>query len=203
MFRARAIGIASVVFVLSAAQAAHAGPKFADYPQRKANECVIKADKLKLVVGIQPMEDLNDQKNYFSMELTRRGLIPVYIVIENQSGDDSFLFDKTAISFAVGVTAGAGPDISSKSLQTLQVASALVISPVGIIVGAKLAKDEAAVQRNLVMKEVQSKTLSPGDSTHGFLYIPVPKDGSRQPIHLKVLVTRSGDDQPFSVDFNF
>ncbi len=37
MFRARAIGIASVVFVLSAAQAAHAGPKFADYPQRKAN----------------------------------------------------------------------------------------------------------------------------------------------------------------------
>ncbi len=107
------------------------------------------------------MEDLNDQKNYFSMELTRRGLIPVYMVIENQSGDDSFLFDKTAISFAVGITAGAGPDISSKSLQTLQVASALVISPVGIIVGAKLAKDEAAVQRNLVMKEVQSKTLSP------------------------------------------
>jgi hypothetical protein len=196
-------GLSSILVVLSLVPAAYAGPKFADYPQRKASECAIKADKLGLVVGIQPVEDQNDQKNYFNSDLTKKGFIPVYIVIEDQSSADSFLFNKGGVKIGVGTATGSGPNANSKSVETLQVVSALAISPVGIIIGAKLAKDEALVQTNLLKKEVQSKTLSPASSTSGFLYLPVPNTGPRQPIHLMISITRSGDDEPFSLDFNF
>lgn len=124
-------------------------------------------------------------------------------MIENQSSTDSFLFDKSSVKVGANVVNGAGPDVSSKSVETLQVASALAISPVGIIIGAKLAKDEALVQSNLVKNEVRSTTLSPGASMSGFLYIAVPKNSPRQSIHLIVSLTRSGDDEPFSLDLTF
>jgi hypothetical protein len=196
-------GLAGILVVSYFVQSAYAAPRFADYPPRKASECAFKAAKSGLIVGVQPVEDLGDQKSYFSSDLKQKGFIPVYVVIENQSSEDSFLFDKTGVKIGVGVAPGSGPDVSSKSVETLQVVSALAISPVGIIVGAKLAKDEALVQTNLLKKEVQSKTLSPGASTSGFLYLPVPKTGTRQPIRLKIFVTRSGDDEPFSLDFDF
>ncbi len=201
-------GLVSSVFpgmliVLFLSPLAYAGPRFADYPQRRANECAIKADKLGLVVGIQPVEDPNDQKSYFDSDLTRKGFIPVYIVIENQSSSGSFLFDKADVKMGVGTPPGSGPDVNSKGVQTLQVVSALAISPVGMIIGLKLAKDEALIQTNLLKREIQSKTQTPATSTSGFLYLPVPKTGPRQPIHLAILVTRSGDDEPFSLDFNF
>ena len=203
MRRARVSSAAIVVAALLITQPAFAGPKFADYPSRKASECANTAGKLGLVVGIQPVEDLNDQKSYFSADLKQKGFVPVYIVIENQSSADSFLFDKGALKVGVGATTGSGPNTDSKGVETLQVASALAISPVGIIIGAKLAKDEALVQTNLLKKEVQSKTVSPGSSTSGFLYLPVPKVGPRQPIHLIISIIRSGDDEPFRLDFNF
>lgn len=196
-------GLSSFLVALSVVPPAYAGPKFADYPQHKASDCAIKADKLGLAIGIQPVEDLNDQKNYFNSDLTKKGFIPVYIVIENHSSADSFLFDKAGVKIGVGSATGTGPNANSKSVATLQVVSALAISPVGMILGAKLAKDEALVQTNLLKKEVQSKTLSPLSSTSGFLYLPVPKAGPRQPIHLIISITRSGDDEPFSLDFNF
>lgn len=195
--------LSNILLVLSLVPVAYAGPKFADYPQRKASECVIKADKLGLVVGIQPVEDQTDQKIYFNSDLNKKGFVPVYIVIENQSGTDSFLFDKGSVKVGAGTSTNSGPNANSKAVETLQVASALAVSPVGMIIGLKLAKDEALVQTNLLKKEVQSKTLSPASSTSGFLYLPVSKAGPRQPIHLVISITRSGDDQPFSLDFNF
>jgi hypothetical protein len=107
------------------------------------------------------------------------------------------------VRIGVGTATGSGPNANSKSVATLQVVSALAISPVGLIIGAKLAKDQALIQTNLLKKEVQSRTISPTSSTSGFLYIPVPKNGPRQPIHLVLSITRSGDDEPFSLDFNF
>lgn len=195
-------GLSSLLVPLFLVQAAFAGPRFADYPPRKASECAIKADKFGLVIGIQPVEDKSDQKNYFDSDLTKKGFIPVYVVIENQSSADSFLFDKTGVKIGAGLAAGSGPNANSKSVETLQVVSALAISPVGIIVGAKLAKDEALVQTNLLKKEVQSKTISPASSVAGFLYLPVPKEAPRPPIHLIISITRSGDDEPFNLDFN-
>jgi hypothetical protein len=53
----------------------------------------------------------------------------------------------------------------------------------------------ADVQQNLLKKALQSKTLSPGGaSTHGFLYIPIPKGAARQEIHHRIPVTRVGVD---------
>ncbi len=196
-------GLPCMLVLLSFGRPAYAGPKFADYPQRKASECAFKADKLGLIIGVQPVEDLNDQKNYFDSDLTKKGFIPVYIVIEDQSSADGFLFDKAGVKIGVGTANGSGPNTNSKSVETLQVVSALLISPVGLIIGAKLAKDEALVQTNILKKEVQSKTLSPGSSISGFLYLPVPKAGPRQPIHLMIPIIRSGDDEPFNLDFNF
>ena len=204
MVGSKLVSVASLFTLLLVACPSYAGPtKLLDYPPRKVSDCAIKAEKSGLVVGIQPVEELSDQKSYFGSDLKQKGLIPVYVVIEDRSEGDSFLFDKSAVRVGVGAGAGTGNNVSSKSVETLQVVSALAISPVGMIIGAKLAKDEAQVQTNLVKKELQSKTLSPGGSASGFLYVSRPKVGTRDPIHLKIFVTRSGDDEPISLEFDF
>ena len=42
----------------------------------------------------------------------------------------------------------------------------------GALLAMKLISDASWVQENIVKKELQSKTLSPGTSAHGFVYVP-------------------------------
>jgi len=111
-----------------------------------------------------------EQKTYFGAELTPKGFIPVFVVIQNGSSGDSFLFEKSNVGYA-GVSSDSAPKMQSKVGESLG-----MLGP-GLI-AMKLITNATEVQENLLKKEVQSKTLSPGTSVHGFLYIPVPKRAS-------------------------
>jgi hypothetical protein len=104
MCRANVVALASVLVVLSFLQPAYAKSRFPDYPARQASECAVKSEKEGLVVGIQPIEDLNEQKTYFDSELTPKGYIPVYVVLENGSSEYSFMLGKPS-AFNMGVSA--------------------------------------------------------------------------------------------------
>lgn len=197
---ARKVASVAVLFALFVSGLpAGARVEISDYPPRKAADCAFKAEKSGLTVGIQPMEDVGDQKNFFGTDLHQKGFAPVYVVIENRSDADSFLFDKGAVK----INANAGNNLTSKGADTMEALSVASMSMVGIFVALKMEKDHAMIQTNMVKKELQSKTLSPGGTASGFLYLSAPRSGTRAPVHLTLFVTRSGDDTPLSLDFDF
>ena len=61
----------------------------------------------------------------------------------------------------------------------------------GGLVDLTLVTDVKQVQENLMKKEVRSKTLSPGSSVYGFVYVPVPTDAPRKKMHLQVPLTNA------------
>jgi hypothetical protein len=151
----------------------YAAEKFPDYPVRPARDYAVTAARAGLTIGVQPVEDLKEQKTYFDTELTPKGFIPVFVVIENGSTGDSFLFDQTTVGYG------------------------------GAFYNFTPNRGATKVQGNILKKELKSKTLSPGTSVHGFLYIPVPKQGPREKIHLQVPITKAGTSETFVLNLSF
>jgi len=167
------VGIFVTFVVLSLAPPVYAAEKFPDYPVRPADQYAIKAERAGLIIGVEPVEDLNDQKVYFDARTTPNGFIPVFVVIENRSSGDSFLFDQTNVGYG-GAFYGFKPDMGTTKRQ-----------------------------ENLLKRHIKSKTLSPGASVSGFLYVPVPGKGPREKIHLQVPITKAGTSETFMLNLFF
>jgi hypothetical protein len=176
---------------------------FPDYPVRQVGDCPVTAEKPGFAIGVQPVEQLKDQRTYFRTELAPKGFIPVFIVLENRSTVDSFLFDKTRITYGSADSDISGPQVRSKTGEGVALACAAAGSGPGLIIALKLISNATQVQQNILKKEVQSKTLSPGGSVRGFLYVRVAKEGPREKIHLRVPITRAGTDETLVFDLLF
>src|SRR5947209_6764864 len=166
--------------------------KFADYPVHPAASYTLMVQNAGLTIAGQPVEDLKDQKTYFDTELTPKGFIPVFFVIENQSKEDSFLFNKSSVTYGPADSGVSTPEVPSKMRDQAALAGLASIVPVGGFIVMAKVNHASHIQANLLKKELQSRTLSPAASTHGFLYIPVPKNGARQKIHIRIPVARMG-----------
>ena len=178
----------------------YAASTFPDYPVGQANEYAVSAQTAGLTIGVEAIEDLNEQKYYFHTELAPKGFVPVFVVIQNGSTEDSFLFDKTKVASGPADASVSTPKEGSKAGESLAVAA---IPFVGLFFALKLVSNASEVQQNFLMKEMQSTTLSPGASAHGFLYVPIPKNAPRQKIHLRFPITRAGAGEPFVLDLVF
>jgi hypothetical protein len=184
------------LFVLVLAPVFYAEEKFADYPVHPAASYTVTAQDAGFTIGVQPVEDLKEQKTYFDTELTPKGLIPVFIVIENQSKEDSFLFDKSTVTYGPANSGVSTPEVPSKMRDQAALAGLASIAPAGGFIVMAKVNHASHIQANLLKKELQSRTLSPNASTHGFLYIPAPKNGSRQKIRIRIPATRMGAQGP-------
>ena len=173
---------------------------FADYPARPASEYAISAQTGGLTMGVEAVDDVKDQRTYFHTELPKKGFVPVFVVIQNGSNADSFLFDKTKVRYGSADTGVSTPKEGSKAGKSLTLAA---IPFVGLFASLRVITDASEVQQNFLKKEIQSTTLSPGTSARGFLYIPVPKNTPRQKIHLSVPISKAGADDTFVLDLVF
>ena len=182
--RNRLIALSAGIAMLTSPASVNAGPKFTPYPEHRVSDCAVKADKGDISVGAQPVEDTKDQKAYFATEMTEKGYLPVYVVIENRSSADSYLFDKSNVAMA-DASAGAVSEARSKTGEKF------AMFGVGGIFAMRAITSATAVQENLLKSEIQSKTLSPGVSVKGFLYIPIPKEGVRGGIHVQIPLVNS------------
>jgi hypothetical protein len=171
-----------------------------DYPVSQASDYAVSTRAAGLTMGVRPVEDPKDQETYFRAEFRPKGFVPVFLVIQNGDSEGSFLFDKTKVTYGPANSSLSTPKTGSRGGAAL---AAGAIPFVGIFAAPKIISNAAEVQHNLLNKEVQSTTLSPGKSLHGFLYIPVPKDAPRQKIHLFVPITRAGSDETFVLDLVF
>ena len=143
-------------------------------PVRAASDYAVKAEQAGLTIGLQPVEDPKEQKTYFDTELTPKGFIPVFIVMQNGSAEDSFLFDKSKIAYGPADSSLSTPQMGEKAAKGALVvgtASALAISPAGLVVAMVLASKAVhgtQIQEAILKKEMQSETLSPGFRRTGF-----------------------------------
>lgn len=175
----RKITVMAALVLLWTASPISAGTKFETYPDKKASECTANVLKDGLAVGAQAMDEPRDQKMYFGTNMTEKGYLPVYVVVENNAGADSYLFDKSNVALA-GASADAVKDARSKKGETF------AMFGIGGIFAMRAITKGTEVQENLLKKEIQSKTLSPGVSVKGFLYVPIPKEGARGGISLQI-----------------
>jgi hypothetical protein len=204
--RARGLRIFAKIGVLSLIPASFllAKSKFPDYPVREATSYALSAEKAGIAIGIQPVEDPKEERDYFKAELTKQGLIPIFVVIQNKSGEDSFLFDAAKVSYAPLGPVSAGPKESF-----LHQFLGFGYESDGIT-GRSLSD----VNENIKKKELWSTMVRPGDSVHGFLYlrveaiwtlgmnkVPIVERGTRPKLRLQLPVTRSGADEPISFEW--
>ena len=200
---------AYMLVALSLMQPIYASEKFPDYPVRPASDYAVTAEQAGVTIGLQPVEDLKEQKTYFDTELTPKGVIPVFIVMQNGSTGDSFLFDKSKVTYGPADASLSTPKMGEKAAKgavVVSTASALAISPAGLVVAIALASKAAhgtQIQESILKKEMQSKTLSPGGSAHGFLYVQVPKKGPREKIHLQIPITKASSEELVVFDLFF
>jgi hypothetical protein len=178
--------------IVSLSQPLLAGHRFVDYPVRPAEEYANQANMKGFVVAVQPLEDVNEQKTYFGTNLSRRGILPVLIVVRNASAADTFLLDQSEVGL------GQGQELTGKSAR--RTASKLGS---GGLLDLSLVREVTDVRDNLVRRELRSATLAPGRTIFGFVYVPIPTDAPRAKVHLQVPLTneQSGETEVANLYF--
>lgn len=200
MLRIDLVRVLRTLVALSLVSRVYAASTFPEYPLNQASDYAVSTQTAGLTIGVKAVENLKDQETYFHTELTPKGFVPVFVVIQNGSSGDSFLFDKTKVTYGPADSSASTPKMGSKAGESLAVAA---VPFVGLFAALKIISGVSQVQQNLLKKEMQSTTLSPGTSTHGFLYVPVLKNAPREKTHLRVPITRIGADEAFVLDLVF
>jgi hypothetical protein len=208
MARRKTYGLTLCLFPTLLLQSANAATRFADYPGRTASECAAKAESGGVVIGVQPIEDSNEQRTYFGMDLTAKGFIPVYVVLESTSSAHSYILEKTAIKLGTGSAVGSVPPTSlgagkTAAIDTGAIASSAFVPFVGAIFAMVAFNKADALRQNFIIKELQSSTISPGRSVRGFLYVPVPKKGARGKLILEFPLAQAGTSNSSTVSVEF
>jgi hypothetical protein len=133
-----------------------------------------------LAVAMRPLTDPKESKQYFGTNLLAADVLAILVVAENRNPSSSFLLSKDQLALRAGETAAqstSGRDEvrSEAGGQAMMLAGAALISLPLLFGGAKIASDANVIQHNFAVKELQTQTLSPGESTHGFVYFRVAK----------------------------
>jgi len=179
----------AVFFLVQPGYASH---HFPDYPVQPADTYANKVVKAGLIVAVEPVEDPEQQKTYFNSHLSSKGMLPVFVIIQNNSVTGTYLFDSSAVGLADVV------DINSPGARQSRARLGS-----GGLVDLTLVTEATEVRENMMKKQLRSKTLSPGSSVHGFVYVPVPTNSPRPKTHLQVPLTnaQSGEIEVLNLFF--
>jgi hypothetical protein len=189
--------VISIFFILSLAAAS----TLPDYPSRNARECPVTVENIGVLIGLEPVENYRAQSTYFQTDLARKGYVPIFLVIENGTRADSFIFDKTKVTYGPADSAVSAARTGTGAGKAIALSAIPFFGP---FAGAKVISNASQIQVNLLKKEIQSTTLSPGASTRGFLYIPIPgKTFPREKITLRVPISRAGTNETFDLNLVF
>jgi hypothetical protein len=130
-----------------------------------------------LIVAMKPMCDPTENKRYFGVDLLSAKVLPILVVIRNQSSSHSFLILREKCAILDMNASGSAESTGLGSTKTAQVIGGVAVlagSPLLIPFAAKMGSDSVIIKHNLVVNELQTHTLEPGKSTLGFLYVPLP-----------------------------
>ncbi len=190
------------IILLASAAPVRSAQEFPDYPVRQPHNYSISARQDEVSIGLEPVESVQDQQEYFHSALSPKGFLPVLVVIHNRSKHASLLLDKGEISYGLGDSEVTSPKDNTAGQKAAIVSTAL-IPFIGPFISLGMAKGNSEVKQNILRRELQSITLSPGDTASGFLYIPIPKKELRRKIHIQFPIIWVGADRTTVVHLDF
>ena len=127
-------------------------------------------------VSVDAVLDRERSQKYFSTDTLGKGIVPVFVQVENVNSAGSLLVEKEHFKIAVNTdTQGQSPLLGEVQHQSTggQVTAGvglLALSGPLIIVGSAMVSTADAVRHNFVDKEFRNQSLSPGRSARGFVY---------------------------------
>ncbi|MGR9053802.1 MAG: hypothetical protein ACU84J_14245, partial [Gammaproteobacteria bacterium] len=146
----------------------------------------------------------------FMIDLLDKGVLPILIIADNRNASTSFILSKKKVAV-----------VDQKAIKTININRTKVVSDTAgevmsegvsailplplIVAGAKMTSDAQVIQHNLGVKELQSRTLDPNQSAHGYVYFQFPKSGVEKLNNFHVLIEAidTFDFQLISFDIPF
>lgn len=188
--------------LLSSALASLSAASFPEYPVKSARDYATFEEQSGLVVAAVPVENTKDQHTYFGIDLRAKGYIPVLLVLENRRSHESYLLNKESLMYSPADRSGSTlPNPANPSRADKAAAIAGAVPTIYTFMATIAASRSKELRKHLLETELQSATLSPGVSVHGFIFVPAPKGYSaRQKIKLTVPFTLSGTNEAVIID---
>jgi hypothetical protein len=174
-------------------------PRLPDYPPQSLNAVDFIVTETGLRIGVRPMSAPNELVQYFGTDLIAAGVLPVYVRVENDGEDATYLVqpDRFSLRARAGeIRPGTNYDARQQDPGDETARAGVVAFSVPLIVaGNAMISRASEVQRNLEMKELRSRTVSPGHATAGFLYFSFAQMGlpnGELSLRLEVEQTKTG-----------
>jgi len=171
-----------------------------------------------VVVGIHPMTDKREVEDMFKVNLLDKGLLPILVVVENQSLDASFIVAQNKLAVLNAATGTSSPSqrkkVTTNAGEAMQASGAIMVSLGGFVLpllliglpiectGMQHASDASVIEFNLGDKEFYSRTLGPGEKAQGFVYFQYPKESlTAGSYHVVAEVKNSATGETTTFDF--
>jgi hypothetical protein len=145
-----------------------------------------------LAVSIRPLTNPQESETYFDTDLLSRGILAIFISAENRESPSTFTLLKERFTLQTAQreahTVSGREQVTSGTLDNIEeatkvvglaagVASALFLGLGGVpfyIASGEIHLHEERVKHKFTVEELQTKTMSTGEGTHGFVYFPRP-----------------------------
>jgi hypothetical protein len=164
-----------------------------------------------LKIAIDPYFQADKVENTFGTNMLNDGYLPIFVVLENHNADTSFYIKKDAISFSE-LTLGELEKLKDENIKIENIIADISrqIYPIGrnfslAVWGTYLiAKELSNIQKtevirhNVVKQTLMEKTVNPGGSNSGFIYVNIKDNSTRN-----FLLTIKASDFKSKKDINF
>lgn len=133
-----------------------------------------------LALATKPITDATESKKYFGVDLLSKKVLPVFIVVENQSVSSSFTILKKSIKLIdektfLGLADEDAEKYNNEEGDALAWTGALLLALPLLIAGNKMISDATVIKHSISSQEFQTRTLSTGEKASGFLYFHIPE----------------------------
>jgi hypothetical protein len=176
-------GVIAAAAIVAHPGLALAAGTFPDFPAPGADQLMSFGDD-DLAISAYALTNPQDQKTYFGLDLAGAGVLPIWLSIKNRSSAKRFLVDADDIKLAYGEepiqdAERSRSTIDDSGAKVVENAAAIGIAagPIGLAVslpillmsGGVIARQDD-VRRNLMIRQLYSRTVGPDQSAVGFVY---------------------------------
>jgi hypothetical protein len=157
-------------------------------------------------LGADPIFQSSRSREFFDTDLPAKGILAVYVVVNNETSDSTFLVARECFSLRGGTNVDdrSAPRSTAPGTVITWAGAVLISLPIALI-GGGIVVEADNIQINYRRKALQAQSVAPGQSTSGFLYFQVPQDPKQRPrrwiLHLEAKPLTSS--QPWTVDATF
>lgn len=177
-----------LAFTTTACSSGVVQSKFTPSPETYA----ARAEQNGLFIAAKPLTHSADLSEAFRSDITADNVLPIFVVAENRHTTASFVLDKSKISVVnmstrttldrpdlKDVSSGAAGNAMLGVGPILVLLAGVIPGLIVISIGWKLFADARQAQQNIWDQELTSRTLAPGQTAQGFVYVSMPSDQVR------------------------